>query len=190
MGPGPARPDRGGDARLSAYARSLIQLKARQLCQHPGFGFSDQPDLEQDLTLALLRKLHLYDPRRGASEDTFAARVIDSAAKMILRASLRAKRAPGRRGRSLDAGGGNVVSEVDGDRRRGDSPSQLSELELQEAMASALAELTPIQAEVARRLGERPVAAVARELGVSRRQVNGVVAALRERFIQAGLGPN
>ena len=39
MGPGPAR-----DAVLTAYARMLINKKARQLCRKPGFSRSDQED--------------------------------------------------------------------------------------------------------------------------------------------------
>src|SRR4051794_20232710 len=101
MGPGPA--PRGGDARISAYAQALIKLKARQLSAKPGFRASDEPDLEHDLAVALLNQIDRYDPDRRASRDTFANRVVESAAKMILRARRRVKRAAGFRAKRLEA---------------------------------------------------------------------------------------
>src|SRR4051812_1985208 len=89
-------------APVSAYARNLIQRKARQISRRAGFSRSDVQDIEQDLTLALLRKLPQFDPRRGASPDTFADRVIISAVKMMLRDAGRQKRAAGRHARSLN----------------------------------------------------------------------------------------
>src|SRR5687768_10267714 len=100
MGPGP---DRAHAAVLTAFARSLIRIKANQLCRKPGFRACDRDDIAQDLTVAVLKKAHLYDPARGAAT-TFAARVIESTARQILRDRGRIKRAPGFYARSLETG--------------------------------------------------------------------------------------
>src|SRR2546423_10155572 len=101
------------DAVLTAYARSFIQFKARQIGRKPGFNPSDEEDLVQELTTFLIRQAGKYDPRRGASVETFANRVILSGVRMILRDRRRAKRAAGFAARSVerstvDAGGTQV----------------------------------------------------------------------------------
>ena len=191
-------PDAGA-ACLTAYARSLIRYKACQLCRRPGFSRSDAEDLAQDLTLALLRKAHLYDPARGASYDTFADRVIDSAARMILRARRQLKRAPGFAAQSLDTGTADVRGRhvpladrvADTDPRTGraaDGGPDTPGGDDAEAVARALAGLPPHLLAVAERLKHGSVASAARDLGVSRRRVYAAVALIRRRFEGAGLG--
>jgi DNA-directed RNA polymerase specialized sigma24 family protein len=195
--PRPASP-RGGDALLTAYARSLVQFKARQLCRKPGFGRSDQPDVEQDLVAAVVQQSPKYDPARGASPDTFADRVIDSAVKMILRSRRRVKRAAGFRAASLDTGSvehrgkyvplTDVVGDADG--RTGKSASSPADaVDAPEAVRHALAGLPPLRAGVARHLQDgTAVSAIARQTGVSRRQVYAAMAEIRRRLEAAGLG--
>lgn len=195
MGPGPA--PRGGDALLTAYARSLVQFKSRLLCRKPGFSRSDQPDLEQDLLTVLVEQAARYDAGRGASPDTFADRVVDSAAKMILRSRRRPKRAAGFASKSLDTGTVEVqgkhvpISEVLGskERRTDNSPASPADVaDLREAVRHALSGLPPFTVEVAHRLQDgAAVAAIARHMGVSRRQVSKAMAELHERFEEAGL---
>lgn len=195
MGPGPAR-----DAVLTAYAKSLIAFKAKQLCRKVGFSRSDEEDLVQDLTLSLLEKRDRYDATRGASTDTFANRVVISKVKMILRDRRRIKRAAGFKATSLDCdaprgtGGPAPLSQVIGgeDRaRRGTSgpPDPLASLDRREALDAALASLPPDLAAVAERLRVGSANAAAVELGLSRRRTDAAVAELRRRFEAAGLGP-
>ncbi|MCW2901494.1 MAG: hypothetical protein JWO67_3759, partial [Streptosporangiaceae bacterium] len=178
MGPGPAR-----DAVLTAYAKSLIAFKAKQLCRKPGFSRSDEEDFVQDLTLALLEKRGRYDPSRGASPDTFANRVVISKVKMILRDRRRTKRAAGFTAASLDcdttagADGPAPLSQLmtgDDRARRGTSgpPDPLASLERREALEAALASLPPDLAAVAERLRGRSANAAAVELGISRRRTD------------------
>ena len=197
-----AQPPPDAAVLLTAYARSLIRHKSRELCRRPGFSRSDEPDLAQDLTLALLRKAHLYDPGRGASVDTFAGRVIDSEVKMILRARRRKKRAAGYLARSLDADPtdaagapgplADALSDVDRSRRgRLATADPAAAAETAEALRHALAGLPPFEAEVARHLCEcRSAASVARVMQVSRRRVRAAVEQIRRRCADAGLGPD
>jgi DNA-directed RNA polymerase specialized sigma24 family protein len=205
MGPGPDRVAAGpadADARpspLSPYARSLIRHKAVRLCRHPGFTPSDRDDVAQDLALAVLAKAPLYDPARGASPDTFADRVVDSAAKMILRARRRQKRAAGYAAASLDRDATVVgrrpvplaeATAAGDDRRLGRAEPGVGEpLPDARAAAAVLATLPPFPAAVAGRLGDASVLAISRELGVSRRQVYAAIGVVRDRFVAAGLGP-
>lgn len=189
MGPGPAR-----DAALTRYARTLIRTKARQLCRHPGFSRSDIEDVSQELILSLLAKAHLFDPKR-ASLDTFADRVVNSSAKMILRGRRRLKRAAGFKTISLDSGtvqmNGKpvpVAETIDTDHRSGRTVEPPSEVlrENDEAVAQALAELTPHLADIAERLKNVSVAGLAREMGVSRRQLYSALRLIRARFEATG----
>ena len=166
------------------------------MCRRPGFSPSDAEDLAQDLTAALLRKAHLYDPARGAAFDTFAGRVIVSAAKMILRDRRRLKRGAGFAAASLDTGTADVrgrhvpLADLVGDADRrtgraaaGDPPAKDDDAEV---VAAVLAGLPPHLAAVAERLKHRPAAAVAREMGVSRRRVCDAMGQIRGRFRASG----
>jgi RNA polymerase sigma factor (sigma-70 family) len=194
MGPGS-----DPDAVLSAYAKSLILTKSRQLCRKPGVSPSDEDDLVQDLTLSLLAKGGEYDPDRGASLDTFADRIVDSAVKMILRARRARKRAAGFFAQSLQSDGqqleGTLVPLADlvdgrGLERRGMSKpiDPISALERKEAIQLALQALSPSLAAMARRRTELSVNALAKEMGTSRRQVEKAMKAIREKFEEFGLG--
>src|SRR6188768_2408047 len=98
MGPGPAR-----DALLaSARIRSVIRFKSYRICHTPGFRRSERLDVEQELLMALVRKAHRYSPERGASLETWASRVLDTEALMLVRDRHRMKRAGGFFTRSLD----------------------------------------------------------------------------------------
>ena len=61
---------------LDDYAIQLIKHKARQLVGRAGYTNDEREDIEQDLTLDLLRRLSKFDPSR-ASRNTFIARVVE-----------------------------------------------------------------------------------------------------------------
>jgi len=184
---------------LTAYARYLIQLKARQLCGKRGFSRSDEQDVEQELMMRLLRKAHLFDASRGASPETFADRVIISEVKMILRDRRRKKRSGGFTARSLSdsvsqpngesTSVGNLVTNADRERVTGaPAPDPIAERELTEAVDQALAPLPPSVVEIAKRMKRDSISAIARDLRLSRRQVYAAVAQIRKRFEDVGLG--
>ncbi len=194
MGPGPAP-----DAVFTAYVKYFIRRKAKQLCRKPGFNLSEEEDLAQDLTLFLWAKADQYDPSRGASPNTFANRVINSGAKMILRARGRIKCAAGFSALSLQSD----CVEIDGKlvpleevaqgcdlERRGVAgpPDPIATLENREAIDLALNALDPAVADLARRTSEQTVNAMHEETGTSRRQLNNAIKLTRETFEDFGLG--
>lgn len=192
MGTAPAH-----DAVLTAYAKSLIQIKARQLSHKAGFNRSDEDDLRQELTMHLLRQAHRFDPGR-ASVNTFIARVVGSYVVTLLRRRARSKRAPGYFTQSLDQPVGNAdgkvavlrdrLSEADLGRRTGRGPDNSTERrDLADAVSQAIASLPVELQDICSRLGEGTIASVARDLGVSRCQVAKAIARIREHFRASGL---
>jgi RNA polymerase sigma factor (sigma-70 family) len=184
-------------ALTTPYVTILIRSKAAGLSRTSGFQRGERGDLEQELTAHVLRQADRYDPARS-SVNTFIDRVVDSAAAMIVRDRRRLKRGAGLHAISLDQTHiqkdqrqmslAQVVCEDDLRRRSGGAVHDAQQdAELSADLARAMADLTPQQREVAIRLTRAPEAVVARELGVSRRQMRSVVAAIRERFREAGL---
>lgn len=167
---------------LNDYARKVIRIKARQLAQRRELRGSDRDDIEQELTLELLKQAHHFDIRR-ASLNTFVARVIDTAVAMLLRARRARKRAGESTTRSLDAVGAS--GDPEGVPVPDDAPGppvRAADAERDARFRTAIATLP----EPLRRLWERllvgtPTAA-ARDLGISRRQVRGGIAAIRKHL--------
>lgn len=60
------------------YALRLVRFKARQLVGRYGLGWSDVPDLEQDMLVELVRRFDRYDPSRS-KPTTFIIQVVDNA---------------------------------------------------------------------------------------------------------------
>ena len=187
---------------LNEYARTLIRVKAKQLIRRPGFGRSDQGDVEQDLFLHVLKKVQQFDSSR-ASLNTFVAQVVNSAAAMLVRERGRNKRSPGEgvEVRSLEikieqhegspAPLWATISIADVQRRTGGATVSDAELyELVEGVASAIAGLPPDLQEVCRSLSERNQSETERELGLSRRGMMSAMDRIREHFTRAGLAEN
>lgn len=188
------------EALSSQYVKRLLSVKAYQLSRKLGVGPDERPDLEQDLMAHVVRQAHHFDPSRRKSVRTFIARVIDSAFRMTLRSRLRQKRAGEMRVMSLErthvqAGGIGwvrlwaVVDEADLRRRYGGSAGDDPDLaELCTRVRRALAGLPAHHQRVAEGLatcdGE---ASVARQMGISRRQVRKAMDAIREHLTRAGL---
>ncbi|HOD81753.1 MAG: Sigma-70 region 2 [Planctomycetes bacterium ADurb.Bin126] len=184
------------------YVRKLLSLKARQLCRKRGFSRCDREDLEQELTVRVLRQASKFDPSRSSAR-TFIDRVVRSAAAMIVRERTCPTRGAGCPALSLetaraDSGRGGrrlALSQIvreDHLRLRcgGEVNDPLRQVELSEDLAPVYAALTPLQRKVASRLGDLPDAALARSLGISRRQLRKAADAIRERLTEAGLAEN
>ncbi len=179
------------------YIKQLLQVKARQLTWHRGFSSSERFDLQQDLAVHVLKQAHHFDPSRGCV-NTFIARVVDSAVAMLLRDRGRLKRAAGFRSRSLadlifhsERGRGslaNLLDEADGCRRTGGNamPAQ-DRADLEADTRKAISDLPPHLQEIAIRRADATEAAIARDLGISRRQVRNAVEMIQAHFRKAGL---
>jgi len=183
---------------LNEHAKRLIRIKAQQLVRHPGLNQSDRDDMEQELTWRLWEKADQFDPQRAAL-NTFIARVLDSAVAMILRDRRRLKRAPGFAAISLEetvheqdgmaTSGRDTLSEADLDRRTGALFREATaDLERAEAISHAMRSMPPRLRDMCLRLMNGSETSVARDMGVSRRQVRNGIREIRRYFEKAGLG--
>ncbi len=192
MGTGPAR-----DAVFTAYAQSLIKFKAKQLARKSGFNKSEEEDLAQELTARLLASADQFDPGR-ASANTFADRVIRTAIAMLLRDRGRQKRAAGYTAKSLERTYvkqdhgitplREAVGPADLGRRTGAGDDDARRAETISAVVETFRSLPPDLQEICQGLIDGSAAGVARDLGMSRRQVSSAIERIRSHFRAAGLG--
>lgn len=184
---------------LTDYAKNLIRFKSRQLSQRRDFLSEEPDDLQQDLWMALIKAADQFDPAK-ASLDTFIDRVVNTAVAMLLRARRRHKHGNGCRIDSLDserATGGDKseplmasVSADDLTRRTGSEPrDETATREDAEAIEHALAQTPPEVRDLCRNLMGGSVASVARDLGISRRQVRKTIATAKPFLEKAGFDP-
>jgi len=186
------------DVVSNPYTATLIRIKARQLCRRTDFSKSDFDDLRQEMLIYLLEKAHLFDPIRGNIE-AFVTTVIKSWVGMELRRRDRLKRRAGHHASSLE----RTPIESDGDattlgavlrdsdlhrRTHANRADPIEQIDLGEAVARAVGNLTPNERSLLAHVAEHGVASTARERRVSRRQINNAIARMRARFEDAGLG--
>jgi hypothetical protein len=180
------------------YAQSLIRIKARQLCRRADFNRSDLEDLHQEMRTYLLKVAHHFDPER-ASMETFIAHAIESCVRMILRGRWRDKRRINRASVSLEgteiAGEEestslwSVLRSEDQARRTGNTEHDLiEEIDRRDAFAHVFSQLSDKKRELVVQVMEHSKAGAARLRGTSRRQIDKELQAMRQMFIDAGLG--
>lgn len=176
--------------------KNLISIRARQLVRQSGFRRHEQVDVEQDLAAYVLGKAHYFDPTR-ACVSTFIDRVVQSGIVTIWRQRRRLKHAECLGAISLERthvqhGGqdqttlSRALSETDLHRRTGQQTvDDQQRMELASDVASVLADLPEEVRQVALRLADASEAAIAQELGISRRRVRTAVNLIREQFEKA-----
>ena len=179
------------------YAKTVIRVKARQLCRRPSFSTSDTDDVEQDLFLHLLNQIQQFDPSRG-SLNTFIARVVDSAVAMLVRERGRNKRAPATGVvQSLEvmvdqtdgppSPLGATLSQDDAQRRTSvESMSHIDLFELADDIAHLIDALPPEQQAVCRARMDRNRKETEHDLDLSRRNYDAAIEQIREHFAQGG----
>jgi RNA polymerase sigma-70 factor, ECF subfamily len=186
----------GKDFVLTDYAQNLIKVKAYQLRRRRDFRSVEPEDLRQELWLALFKAADQFDPAK-ASLDTFIDRVVNTAVAMLVRGRRRQKNGNGHGIESLDgqhSARSNAseprsasVTAADLARRIGlESRDEASEREDAEAIVNALTQIPEATRDVCRRLMGGSVASVARDLGISRRQVRNAFAVARPYMERAG----
>lgn len=188
---------------LAPFTTALIRIKASQLCRRADFSFSDGDELQQEMRRYLLRKVHLFDASRGASLGTFVAHAIDSWVRMLLRERQCEKRRPGIDAVSLDnesstddaksTSSPNSMSakltDADRDRRLGrGSEDYKAAHDRADAMAYVMRHLSDDQRELVAMVIRYSKAGAAKRRGVSRRQIDKALAAMRPLFERAGFG--
>jgi len=179
---------------LNGYAKEVIRHKARQLIGKYGFTRDDYEDLQQEMTLDLLRRLGKYDPEKSALT-TFVARVVNGKISTLIRHRKQEKRdyrcqvcslnAPVESDTSESFDMDETLSQDDFDRQVGRNADRL---DLSLDFSRAMEELPDDLRQLAIRLQTQTMAEIARELGVPRtRLYDKGLTRLRKSFEDKGL---
>ena len=185
------------DDGIDPYAARLIRFKARQLVGKAGFTASDREDIEQELTLDLLRRLPKYNPKR-AQLNTFIARVVEHRLASLIEAQKAGIRDYRRCRCSLnecfeDADGRSVervdtFDQEDYLLRTGGQSRPSEELSALAIDVAAIIEGLPHELRnLCRRLKAETVTEISRDTGVPRGTIYESIKKLREIFKDAGL---
>ncbi len=190
------RSDSAHDAVLTPYSKNLISYLSRQIKRRRAFRSDSQEDLEQEITAFLISRARHFDPSR-ASSNTFADRVIRSGIAMMERDRLRKKRAPALDNVSIDQVDrasdnasrplGDALTVADLGRRFGAADAK-ERAERIRYVREVIESLPPDEQELCLRLKSGSQATVARELGMTVRQVKEAIGRIRKRFDAGGFG--
>ena len=173
---------------------NLIKFKARQLLRRPEFHGVELEEVQQELALHVVQKAHLFDPKRGHVV-AFITVVVDTAAAIMCRSRGQLKRGAGLRVQSLE--GSALLNEgdetslldllVENDLHRHHGGQGSDDPRRQIDLADALDRLSPLLRQVAQLfMKDGCEASIARDLGMSRRQIRKAIDELRGHFRQSG----
>jgi RNA polymerase sigma-70 factor (ECF subfamily) len=184
-------------ADIDPVAKDVIRRKARYLSRRGGFSPSDLSDLEQELSLHLLKRAPTFDPRK-ADWKAFVGAVVTAWGANLLRARCAAKRDYRRtrpssaRTETSDAESwkqAEPLSQQAHDPRLGrHRPGEQEQLDLKIDVQEALQRLPEQLRAVAERLQHVSIAELAREMGIPRTTLYELIERIRWRFQKAGLG--
>ena len=177
---------------INKFAAGLVRRKARELCYQAGFSRCDRADIEQELTLALLRRLSKFDPAI-AHYNAFVTTVVERYSATLIAHQRAESRDYSRLGRSLnstveDADGlkveiGSTLTSDCHERRTGQSSvSGETQSDLAMDVAAILKQLPPELADICERLKRGTISEVAIDLGIPRSSLCTLLTRLRERF--------
>ena len=185
------------DGRLDDFTLRLIRRKARQISSRLGFTRSDIPDLEQELTLIVLRRMPDFDARR-AHYNAFVTTVVERHTATILEHRAAGKRSQCRQGGSInvpvaDGEGGTVelsaiISSSDGSRHTGQWRRPAEDAwNLAHDVAAVIEQMPPQMRRVCELVMRGSKSAAGRELGMSQFAIYEMLERIRVRFEEAGL---
>jgi DNA-directed RNA polymerase specialized sigma24 family protein len=175
----------------------LIRRKAKQLAHRPGFTRSDQPDLEQELAVIVLRRLADFDPGRSHYY-AFVTTVVERYVATILKYYSAEMRTHQRHGGSLN------LTVTDGDGHETELLATLSTsaqelrtgqhrrpheeaIDLVGDVADVLEQFPERLRTICERLKTETKAAVARDMGLSQGAFYDLLGQIRARFEKLGL---
>ena len=182
---------------LPDYAVQQIRIKARSMVGRMKLTKSDLPDLKQQLSMEVWRRLPKYDPSRGDLQ-SFLYWVVEKAAASIIEHRTAAIRDPRRVACSLegavpssdgkDARLATFLRETEGHGRLGVDHRHFVERSDMAADISAAMELLPPDLQdLCLRLQKESPSEVSRETGIPRGTVYDAIKRIRARFEEAGL---
>jgi RNA polymerase sigma factor (sigma-70 family) len=181
---------------FDSQTRELVRRKAGQLARRAGFTAQDRDDLEQDLSVLLLKRWPSFDPNRGTPE-AFATIVLNSGVANLLRDRLALWRRQGRivslQERATGPNGEEACladSVPQGAPGSGHRPYRRLSDELARLaghVREVLDRLPPDLRELAELLKEHSMADAARVIGLPRSTLYARRRKLREHFEAAGL---
>jgi RNA polymerase sigma-70 factor (ECF subfamily) len=191
MSESPRRHDRqelDREFQADGYAARFIRAKARQFARRGELDEDQREDIQQELTLDLLRRMRHYDPARGRRA-TFYRVVIERGLASILEHQKAPTRTPSSPIVSLqeairheDGKEAELGDTIEGEAGKGVNLRDLC-IDLEEVLGS----LSPKLRRLCRMLPHRTTGEIARDFGVDRRTINRWKAQLQERFKDAGL---
>lgn len=189
------QPRNGGNPiALGDFEFRVIRQQALKLVGHAGFTKQDLEDLEQELTIRLLKALESFNPAI-AHQRSYVTAVVDRSRKKIGRDARAAKRAAKQtvsiEDQLKDKSDGaspvaESIAESDAFRHRSLSArDRQSMLSLATDIAALLRSLPEQQRELAKNLKTASISAVARQSSIPRTTLNDSVRRLEERFRQS-----
>ena len=184
------------DGKFDPFTEGLIRKKARQLVNRNGFTDSDREDIEQELTLKLLKKSGAFDSSQ-AHWNVFVTMIIERGTASLVR-DKQAQKRDHRRVCSLNVviakkdkkmiELGDIIGSHEQDARLGRKQrSDFDQAQLLQDMNEVLSNLPPELRELAEVMKTDSIAEISRDTGVPRTSLNYRVRQLRQRFEEAGL---
>lgn len=182
---------------IDRFAARLISRKARELVRRAGFRPADQEDIEQELTLLLLRRLGKFNPS-VAHYNAFVTTVVERYVATILQHRAAEMRTHERDGGSLnvlvDDGDGSqielsaTIPSTQHSLRTGCHPrTDVEQSDVRHDVHDVVATLTPRQRAICELWRTESISDVARLLGISRNTFYHELSAIRQQFEAAGL---
>lgn len=182
---------------LDDYANTFIRLRAVKLKEMLNLSRSDIDDLRQDLTVYLIERLHLYDPKKSTRKG-FVAMVLNNRIRTIIRLHRESMEALKRDTLSLEEEFSDTDNQpiqrfetIDEEaalmnagviRRRA-----LEYVEMSVDVAAFLEKLPERLRDLCLLLCEKPIAQVARDTGLSRQKIHEELVRMRLLAEESGL---
>jgi len=161
---------------LEAWKTDLIVKRAKA----KGFRRHELPEVQQDVVLAVVGFKFDREKSNGASERTALTAIIDKQLSHLVRTRARRHAAMDRRLHHFKFRHTGHAEPKHTDHEQG--------VDLQSDVERLMSRLSPTERNVADRLAHAmPRIRIARELGISRYEVDGIVDAIRATFVAGGL---